>query len=78
MSNMSQKLWKVQGTLRLTNPSTQAYQYTDSKEILEEVTTPGTTKSPDEVRVFRTKEKHTIQSYIVSRAALEANASLVS
>jgi hypothetical protein len=75
---MPKKLWMVNGTLQLVNPSTQAYQYAERDEILEEVTTPGTTNSPDEVRVYRAKENHTIQSYIVSRAALEGNATLVS
>lgn len=75
---MPKSLWKVHGRLELRNATTQAYQYADPDETLEEVTMPGTTDSPDDVWVFRTKERHTIQSYIVSRSALEANASLVS
>jgi hypothetical protein len=74
---MQKTLWKVHGTaLGLSNSATQ-YQYADPGEVLEEVMQPGTTNSPDDVRVFRTKEATTI-SYIVSRAELEANASLVS
>jgi hypothetical protein len=72
---MPKKLWKVHGLLQLTNTSTRAHQYAELDETLEEVTTPG--GNPDEVRVFRTQEKHTIQSYNVSRAALEASATLV-
>jgi hypothetical protein len=73
---MRNSLWKVHHRLELRNPRTQAYQFADAGETLEEVTTPGTTDSPDDVRVYRTKERHTIQSYIVSRFALEANATL--
>lgn len=75
---MPKSLWKVHGRLELRNPSTKASQYADRDETLEEVTLPGTTDSPGDVRVFRTKEKHTIQSYIVSCSALEANAIRVS
>lgn len=75
---MPKKLWKVHGPLELRNLDTQAYQYADLGETLEEVTMPGTTNSPDDVRVFRSKEQHTIQSYITSRAALEASATPVS
>ena len=75
---MPRKLWEVHVRLQLPNTGTHAYQYADPDEILEEVTSPGTTNSPDDVRVFRTKEKNTILSYIVFRAALEANAKPVS
>lgn len=75
---MPKSLWKVHGHLELRDPSTQAYQYAEIDETLEEVTMQGTTDSPDDVRVFRMKETHTIQSYIVSRSALEANATRVS
>jgi hypothetical protein len=61
---MPTKLWKVHGRLKLRNPGTQVYQYADLDETLEEVTTPGAADSPDDVRVFRAKEKHIIHSYI--------------
>ncbi len=77
-ATMLKSFWKVHGRLELRTPSTQAYQYADSDETLEEVTMPGTTDSPDDVRAFRTKVAHTIQSYIVSRSALEASATRVS
>lgn len=74
---MSKKLWKVHGQeLRLMNPNTQAWQCAEPGEVLEEVTTAGAA-GPGEARVFRTKERG-IQSYIVSFAALEANATLIS
>jgi hypothetical protein len=38
--------------LELRNPGTQAYQYDEPGETLEEVPMPGTTDSPDDVRVF--------------------------
>jgi hypothetical protein len=65
---MPQNLWKVHGTLELFNSPTQ-YQYAEPDEILEEVTMPGTTSSPNEVRVFRTKEKTTISYIVISRGS---------
>lgn len=72
---MPKKLWKVRGPLQLRNTLTQAYQYAAPYETLEEVTMPGTTNSRDDVRVFR---EDRIQSYVVTREALEANATLIS
>jgi hypothetical protein len=73
---MAKKLWRVDGPLKLwdSDPGTQAYQYAVVGEVLEEVTMPGTTGSPDDVRMFRTKEVRAIRSYIVSRSELTANA----
>jgi hypothetical protein len=74
---MSKKLWKVHAQqLRLTNPSTKAWQYAEPGEVLEEVTTAGAA-GPGEVRIFRTKEPG-IQGYIVSFTALDADATLLS
>jgi hypothetical protein len=74
---MLKNLWRVHGTLELRNQRTQAYQYSDIGETLELVTTRAEGVSFDDVRVFRTKERHTIQSYVISRSALEANATPV-
>jgi hypothetical protein len=74
---MTKKFWKVHGQVKLRPFGTQAYEYADAGEILEEIV-PGTTDGRDEVRVFRSSEKHTIQSYIVSREELEANTTPVS
>jgi hypothetical protein len=75
---MPKKLWRVGGPLKLRTPGTQTYQYAELGESLEEVTMPGTTDSPNDVRVFRTKEDRTIRSYIVSRSELAANAKPIS
>jgi hypothetical protein len=74
---MPAKLWKVHGPLKLWNEHRKVYQNADRDEMLEEVP-PGTTASPDDIRVYRGKETGTILSYIVSREALEANATPVS
>jgi hypothetical protein len=75
---MPKKLWKVDVPLKLWTPGTQAYQYADPGELLEEVTMQGTTDSPEDVRVFRSREERTIRSYIVCRSELAANANPVS
>ena len=76
---MPKKLWKVHVPLKLRYPGTKTFQVAAIDEIVEERAEAGTTDSPADVRVYRLhKEYNNFQSFIVSRAELDASARLAS
>jgi hypothetical protein len=76
---MPTKLWKVHVPLKLRYPGTKTFEVAAIGDIVEERGEPGTTDSPADVRVYRLHKEHNdFQSFIVSRADLDANARPVS
>jgi len=69
---MPKKLWKVHVPLKLRYPGTKTFELAAADEIVEERLEPA--DNPSDVRVYRLhKEYNDFQSFIVSRADLEAN-----
>ena len=72
-TTMPKKLWKVHVPLKLRYPGTKTFELAALDEIVEERLDP--TDSPTDVRVYRLQKEHNdFQSFIVSRAELDANA----
>ena len=68
---MPKNRWRLHRQLQLKDPLSKRHPYAQPGETLEALTELGTTDSPEYVRVYRADE---VQSYIVSLAELEANA----